>query len=193
MSKLASLSVLRVFQHSTEASQVEPFGDLGLPLRYSNVFSSGAISPALAPASMVILHMVIRPSTERERTASPANSTTHPVPPAVPISPIIARIISFAVTPIGNSPSTVTLIFFALVWIIVWVASTCSTSDVPIPKARHPKAPWVAVWESPQTIVVPGRVKPCSGPITWQIPWRISCISYSSTPKSAQFWSSVSI
>jgi hypothetical protein len=35
--------------------------------------------------------------------------------------------------------------------------------DVPMPKASAPKAPWVLVWLSPQTIVVPGRVKPCSG------------------------------
>ena len=47
-----------------------------------------------------------------------------------------------------------------------WVASTCSTSEVPMPKAKAPKAPWVAVWESPQTTVIPGRVAPCSGPIT---------------------------
>ena len=45
-----------------------------------------------------------------------------------------------------------------------WVASTCSTSLVPMPNASAPKAPWVAVWESPQTIVMPGWVKPCSGP-----------------------------
>jgi hypothetical protein len=30
----------------------------------------------------------------------------------------------------------------------VWVARTCSTSEVPIPKASAPNAPWVEVWES---------------------------------------------
>ncbi len=45
-----------------------------------------------------------------------------------------------------------------------WVASTCSTSLVPMPKARAPKAPCVAVWLSPQTIVMPGWVSPSSGP-----------------------------
>ena len=45
-----------------------------------------------------------------------------------------------------------------------WVASTCSTSLVPMPKARAPKAPWVAVWLSPQTIVMPGWVTPELGP-----------------------------
>ena len=37
----------------------------------------------------------------------------------------------------------------------VCVASTCSTSDVPMPKASAPKAPCVEVCESPQTIVIP--------------------------------------
>ena len=66
------------------------------------------------------------------------------------------------------------------------MARTCSTSDVPIPKAIEPKAPWaeemgkgnvgqnralgytetkvravhsLEVWESPQTQVVPGSYK----------------------------------
>jgi hypothetical protein len=47
-----------------------------------------------------------------------------------------------------------------------WVVNTISTSEVPIPKAIAPKAPWVEVCESPQTIVAPGRVMPFSGPIT---------------------------
>ena len=33
-----------------------------------------------------------------------------------------------------------------------------------MPWASEPKAPWVEVWLSPQTMVMPGRVKPCSGP-----------------------------
>ena len=41
-----------------------------------------------------------------------------------------------------------------------------------MPKASAPNAPWVAVWLSPHTIMVPGSVKPCSGPTTWQMPWR---------------------
>ena len=42
----------------------------------------------------------------------------------------------------------------------ICVASTCSTSDVPIPNASAPKAPCVEVWLSPQTIVMPGWVTP---------------------------------
>ena len=39
-----------------------------------------------------------------------------------------------------------------------------------MPKASAPKAPWVEVWLSPQTIVSPGWVIPSSGPITCTIP-----------------------
>ena len=72
------------------------------------------------------------------------------------------------------------------------MASTCSTSLVPIPIASAPKAPWVAVWESPQTIVMPGCVMPISGPITWTIPWRVDPSEWIGTPNSAQLRSSVS-
>ena len=51
------------------------------------------------------------------------------------------------------------------------MARTCSTSLVPMPKASAPKAPWVAVWLSPHTIVMPGCVTPSSGPMTWTMPW----------------------
>ena len=51
-------------------------------------------------------------------------------------------------------------------WGSVCVARTCSTSLVPIPNASAPNAPWVDVWESPHTIVMPGCVTPSSGPIT---------------------------
>src|SRR5664280_1091768 len=46
-----------------------------------------------------------------------------------------------------------------LCWTMHCVASTCSTSLVPMPKASAPKAPCVEVCESPQTIVIPGWVK----------------------------------
>ena len=39
-----------------------------------------------------------------------------------------------------------------------------------MPKARAPKAPWVLVWLSPQTMVLPGWVRPCSGPMTCTMP-----------------------
>ena len=117
-----------------------------------------------------MLQTVMRPSIDSARNASPAYSSTWPVPPAVPISPMMARMMSFAVTPSGSLPSTVKRMFFALVWISVCVASTCSTSEVPMPCASAPNAPCVEVWLSPQTMVVPGRVKPCSGPMMWTMP-----------------------
>ena len=43
-----------------------------------------------------------------------------------------------------------------------------------MPKASAPNAPCVLVCESPHTTVMPGSVAPCSGPITWTMPWRLS-------------------
>ena len=71
------------------------------------------------------------------------------------------------------------------------MARTCSTSLVPIPNASAPNAPWVAVCESPQTIVMPGWVTPSSGPITCTMPWRALPIEYSGMPNSSQLRSSV--
>ena len=61
-----------------------------------------------------------------------------------------------------------------------------------MPCASAPKAPCVEVWLSPQTMVVPGSVKPCSGPMTWTMPWRRSRSSKYSMPKSRAFSASVS-
>ena len=87
---------------------------------------------------------------------------------------MMARTTSFAVHPGGSLPSTRTSMFFAFFISSVCVASTCSTSLVPMPCARQPKAPWVEVCESPHTTVMPGSVAPCSGPITCTMPWRLS-------------------
>ena len=100
---------------------------------------------------------------------------------------MMARMMSLAVTPGGSLPSTSTRMFLAFFWISVWVASTCSTSDVPMPWASAPKAPCVEVWLSPQTMVVPGSVKPCSGPTTWTMPWRLSSSLKYSMPNSLAF------
>ena len=61
-----------------------------------------------------------------------------------------------------------------------------------MPKARAPNAPWVEVWLSPQTMVMPGWVRPCSGPMTWTMPWPGSPIGCSVMPNSAQLARSVS-
>ncbi len=133
--------------------------------------SSGAIIPARAPASMLMLHTVIRPSIDSERMAEPWYSMTWPMPPPVPIRPMMPRMTSLATTPGGQRPSTRTAMVPGRGWGSVWVASTCSTSLVPMPKASAPKAPCVEVWLSPHTIVMPGWVMPCSGPMTWTMPW----------------------
>jgi len=59
-------------------------------------------------------------------------------------------------------------------------------------KAIAPNAPWVAVWLSPQTMVMPGWVMPCSGPMICTMPWRISSTSKIGTSNSAQLARSVS-
>ena len=63
-----------------------------------------------------------------------------------------------------------------------------------MPWARQPNAPCVLVCESPQTTVMPGSVAPCSGPITWTMPWRLSRYGkYTLAPNSFMLASSVSI
>ena len=57
----------------------------------------------------------MRPSIERPRTASPVYSATWPVPPAMPILPMMARMMSFAVTPRGRLPCDVDLHRFRFV------------------------------------------------------------------------------
>ena len=108
--------------------------------------------------------------------ADPRYSMTWPMPPPVPMVPMIARATSFAVTPGARSPSTVTAMVLGRTWGSVWVASTCSTSLVPMPKASAPNAPCVEVWLSPHTMVMPGCVQPCSGPMMCTIPWLASPI-----------------
>ena len=55
-------------------------------------------------------------------------------------------------------------------WTMVWVASACTSSDEPTPKASAPMPPWVQVWLSPQIRVVPGKVSASSGPMMCTMP-----------------------
>ena len=138
---------------------------------YSIVVSSGAISPAFAPPSIDMLQIVMRSSIESDRMALPVYSSTLPTPPPTPICAISARMMSLAVTPGRSFPSTRTSNVCGLRCSRHCDASTCSTSVVPMPNASAPNAPCVAVWLSPQTIVIPGCVAPTSGPITCTMPW----------------------
>src|SRR5580658_5416657 len=100
---------------------------------------------------------------------------------------MMSRMMSLAVTPKGSSPSTLMRKVLGVDCGRVCVAMTCSTSLVPMPNARAPKAPCVEVCESPQTMVMPGFVAPSSGPIMCTMPCEASCTSKNSTPNSAQF------
>ena len=139
-----------------------------------------------------MLQTVIRPSIESASIAGPAYSIAWPTPPATPIRPIAPSTMSFAVTPNGSSPTKRIRIVLGRPWSSVCVASTCSTSEVPIPNASAPKAPWVEVCESPQTIVIPGCVRPSSGPITCTIPSRPLPVAFSGTPNASQLSRSAS-
>ena len=88
-----------------------------------------------------MLQIVIRASIDRERMASPRYSMTWPWAPFVPIFAMIARMMSLAVVPGLSLPSTLMAIVLNGASGRVCVASTCSTSDVPIPRASEPKAP----------------------------------------------------
>ena len=77
---------------------------------------------------------------------------------------------SLAVTPFPSSPSMRIRMDLGFCWRMHCEASTISTSLVPMPKATAPTAPWVEVWESPQTMVIPGSESAFSGPTTWMMP-----------------------
>ncbi|SIM90207.1 Uncharacterised protein [Mycobacteroides abscessus subsp. abscessus] len=155
--------------------------------------SSGATIPARAPASIDMLQMVILPSMDSSSIADPRYSRTYPCPPPVPIFAMTARMMSLAVTPGFRCPSTVIAMVLNGARDSVWVAITCSTSLVPMPKARAPKAPWVEVCESPHTTVMPGWVSPSWGPTTCTMPCSASPREWMRTPNSAALARSVSI
>ena len=149
--------------------------------------SSGAIRPARAPPSMDMLQTVIRPAMSSARIASPRYSITEPTPPPTPSAAMMPSTRSLAVTPSPSAPSTVTAMAAGLAWRSVWVASTCSTWLVPMPKASAPNAPCVEVWLSPQTTVMPGWVRPSCGPITCTMPCSMLPRPCRVMPCSAQF------
>ncbi len=58
-----------------------------------------------------------------------------------------------------------------------------------MPKASAPKAPWVAVCESPQQMVMPGWVSPRSGPMMWTTPFSLAAGEKKRMPKSCTLFS----
>ncbi|MCY1438546.1 hypothetical protein D9M71_547510 [compost metagenome] len=148
--------------------------------------------PARAPASIAMLHTVMRASMLGARMVLPANSITWPVAPAVPMRPISASAMSLAATPLPSSPSTRTSIDLGFFIHRHCAASTCSTSEVPMPNAKAANAPCVEVCESPQAMDMPGKVAPRSGPTTCRMPWRGSSMPKLTMPFSSQLRSSAS-
>ncbi|MNT70820.1 hypothetical protein D3C72_2092450 [compost metagenome] len=61
-----------------------------------------------------------------------------------------------------------------------------------MPNANAANAPCVDVCESPQAMLMPGKVAPRSGPTTCRMPWRGSSMPKLTMPVSAQFWSRAS-
>ena len=128
--------------------------------------------PARAPPSMLMLQMVMRFHVERadrrpailEHVAGSACTT--PIRPMMPEDQVFRgdaggeRVRHFDRE--GLRPPLQQAL----------VASTWPTSVVPMPKARAPNA--LLVWLSPQTMVLPGRVRPSSGPMMCTMPRR-SC------------------
>ena len=107
---------------------------------------------------------------------------------------MMASTTSLPVTPLASVPSTLMSMFLAFLANKVCVAMTCSTSEVPMPWASAANAPWVEVWLSPHTTVMPGRVAPFSGPMTWMMPWRLDMNGKNAAePNSAILLSSVVI
>ena len=72
-------------QNASAFSQSSAFGANGRPARYSMVVSSGAIRPARPPASMDMLHTVMRPSIDSSRIARPVYSIAWFTAPPLPI------------------------------------------------------------------------------------------------------------
>ena len=143
---------------------------LDLSFTKRKVFASGAIIPFFPPASMAILHSVILSSTESIDIPSPANSIALYVAPSTPISPIICRIMSFAIRYGGTSPSKTNFIVVGTFNHSLPVPIIKAASVLPIPVANSPKAPAVHVCESVPKSTSPGLVCPSSARATWHTP-----------------------
>ena len=61
-------------QYAAALSHIAPLGASGRPFTYSIVLSSTATMPARAPASIDMLHTVMRPSIDSARMALPEYS-----------------------------------------------------------------------------------------------------------------------
>ena len=76
LSNAAPASVASERQSSRARSHAAPAGACLRPSRWANVVSSGPTRPALAPASMLMLQTVMRPSIDRPAMVEPRYSIT---------------------------------------------------------------------------------------------------------------------
>ena len=130
----------------------------------------GSIIPFLAPISIAMLHMVALPSTPIFSIVSPQNSAVLYVAPAIPIVPIMFRMMSFGAMYSFSSPVMFILMASGTMNHVFPVAHTMARSVAPIPVENAPKAPYVHVCESAPTMTFPGSTSPISGTTWWQIP-----------------------
>ena len=106
---------------------------------------------------------------------------------------MIVRMTSFAYTPGASRPFTSMRRTLSGASASDCDASTSRTCDVPMPNAIAPNAPCVEVWLSPQAIVMPGCVRPSSGPMTCTMPCEPLARSKSGMPYSRQLRSSADV
>ena len=116
--------------------------------------------PFLPPASIAILHRVMRSSMESFITASPLHSIARYVAPSTPISPITFKMTSFAIIWSGNVPVNSKHMDSGTLTQSFPVPRINAASVLPIPVENIPKAPDVEVWESVPNKTSPGRLNP---------------------------------
>ncbi len=124
--------------------------------------------PALAPISIAMLHRVIRPSMLRSRIASPQNSTTWPVPPALPVLPMMASTISLAVCPAPLCPDFDFHGLRAALFQGLGRQHMLHFGGADTERQRTERAVGGGM-ESPHDRH-PRQGNPCSGPMTWTMP-----------------------
>ena len=111
-------------------------------LTQAKVVSSGAIMPARPPPRWSCCRRSSGPPSRGPRSTGPG--TRHVADsPATPSGRCAEHHV------LGGDAEASSPSYGAHRWAWLgqhWVASTCSTSLVPIPKASAPNAPWVAVW-----------------------------------------------
>ena len=108
--------------------------------------SSGAIMPARPPASIDMLQTVSRPSMREAADGGAGIFDGMPDGPRGADLGDDGEDDVLGEDALGEPPSTAILSVLGFCCQSDWVASTCPTSEAPMPKASAPSAPWVEVW-----------------------------------------------